>query len=105
MSNTKNMSPLETHAVPTTASDGCQIRWAYAFARYVYLQRRALRWALAQAAELAGMEVCSWIAIEEGRFVPEELNVIRSIEGTLELRGGWLDTIALIARFQQSYAA
>jgi hypothetical protein len=105
MSNNKNMSLLETHAVPTTASDGRQIRWAYAFARYVYLQRRALGLPLAQAAELSGMEVCSWIAMEEGRAVPEDLNVIRSIEGTLEVRGGWLGTIALIARCQQSYAA
>jgi hypothetical protein len=101
MSNTIS----ESHAVPTTASDGRQIRWAHAFARYVYLQRRALGLTLAQAAELSAVEICSWIAMEEGRWVPEDLNVIHSIEGTLEVRRGELDTIALIARFQQSYAA
>jgi hypothetical protein len=96
---------LESHAVPTAASDGNHIFWVHAFARYVNLQRRALGLSLGRAAKLSGMQVCAWIAMEEGRWVPEDLNVIRSIEGTLEVRRGELDTIALIARFQQSQCA
>jgi transcriptional regulator with XRE-family HTH domain len=105
MSTPMSTQPIESHTVPTTASDGARILWARAFARYIYLQRRALGLTLAQAAELSGMQACAWIAMEEGSFVPEDLNVIRSIEGTLEVSRGWLDTIGLIARFQQSYAA
>jgi hypothetical protein len=94
---------FESHAVPAAASDGNQILWAHAFARYIFLQRRALDLTLAQAAELSGIEISAWIAMEEGRWVPEELNVIRSIEGTLQVNRGELDTIALIARLQQEY--
>ena len=82
--STQISTSVESHAVPTTASNGRQILWADAFARYVYLQRRALGLTLPQAAELSGMQVCAWIAMEEGRWVPEDLNVIRSIEGTLK---------------------
>lgn len=72
----------------------------------VWIQRRRtfLRLSTAAAAELAGLELSEWLALEEG-WVPEEPATIRAIASTLEARWPEVSLVAEITRYNQPTAA
>ncbi len=63
-------------------------------------RRQELGLSIARAAELSGLEACSWCLLEAG-WVPDELTTIQSIAATLEVRWTDLELIALLARRAQ----
>ncbi len=73
---------------------------AFAVARYAARRRQELELTVACAAELSGLELSEWYALEAG-WVPEELHVIRSIAAALQVRWTDLDMLALFARCAQ----
>lgn len=72
------------------------VLFASALARYASRRRGELGLSVARAAELAGLEVSEWCALEFG-WVPEELAVTRAIAATLEVSWTDLDMLALFA--------
>ena len=72
----------------------------------VWVQRRRVFLGLstAAAAELAGLELSEWGALEQG-WLPENLSTIRAIAATLE--AGWpeVSLVAELARYNQPTAA
>ena len=76
--------------------------WISALARYTRKRREELGLSLERAAELAGLEVSEWAALESGWVPnPDDIALIRSIAGTLEV--SWVDFsfLALMAACQQ----
>ncbi len=69
---------------------------ALSLARYAARRRGELGLSVACAAELSGLAVSEWCALEAG-WVPEELHVIRSIAAALEVSWTDLDMLALFA--------
>jgi hypothetical protein len=68
-------------------------RWyASTLARFTQRRRLDLGLSVATAAELAGLELSEWFALEAG-WVPEDLMVLSSVAGTLETR--WTDLVSL----------
>ncbi len=67
--------------------------YASLLARYAANRRAELGLTVEQAAELSGMEVSEWHAIEAGAL-PSEMSTIRSIATTLQVR--WTDLHMLI---------
>ena len=84
----------------TTFNEACRLQWASAIARYSHDRREQLGLTIDQAAELSGLEVSQWIALEDN-WVPENLAVIRAIASTLETRWTDFDLAALFARSAQ----
>ena len=74
--------------------------YASAFARYTRKRRAQLGLTVDEAAELAGMKLCDWAAMESG-WVPENHDVIRAVAETLETAWPDLDLLALFARSAQ----
>jgi hypothetical protein len=74
--------------------------YASAFARYTRKRRAQLGLSVEEAAELSGMKLCDWAAMESG-WVPEDHDVTRAVAETLET--GWpdLDLLALFASSAQ----
>ena len=73
--------------------------WASALGRYTTKRREELGMTLARAAELSGLELSEWCALESG-WVPEELGTIRAIVGTLRI--DWKD-YSFLACFASSF--
>jgi transcriptional regulator with XRE-family HTH domain len=77
--------------------------WTSALARYTRQRREELGLSLERAAELAGMQMSEWDALESGGWMPasDNLPLIRAIAGTLEV--SWMDysVLALMADCQQ----
>jgi hypothetical protein len=77
--------------------------WASALARYTRQRREELDLSLERAAELAGLEMSEWAALESGWWMPASDNfpLIRAIAGTLEVC--WMDYsfLVLMADCQQ----
>jgi len=69
---------------------------ALGLARYTARRRGELGLSVARAAELSGLAVSQWCALEAG-WVPEEHHVIRSIAAALEVSWTDLDMLALFA--------
>ena len=83
---------------PTEAEREAARRWyASALARYVQKRRQELELSVAAAAELSGMELSEWHALEAG-WVPEDRMVLVSIAGALAVR--WTN-LSLLAYFSQ----
>ncbi len=55
-----------------------------ALARYTSARRQELGLSVARAAELAGLEISEWDALESG-WAPDNVNTIRAIAATLEV--------------------
>jgi predicted transcriptional regulator len=55
-----------------------------ALANCVQLRRQNLGMSIERAADLAGMRVSEWCALETG-WVPDTLGILRAVAGTLEL--------------------
>lgn len=68
----------------TTATTRCPESDQYLFANAVQARREELGLSIFEAADLSGLAVYQWAAVEEGCWVPENRNVIRSIAGALE---------------------
>lgn len=91
-------SYLSTPSVPAPRP----FSWPLALARYIRWRRDELGLSLELAAELSGLELSEWCALESG-WVPEldDMSRIQSIAATLEV--GWMDfsVLVLMAQFQQ----
>ena len=68
----------------STTPPECLEHDKHLFGNSVRARREELGISLFEAAELAGMAVYQWAAVEEGCWVPENRNVIRSMAGALE---------------------
>jgi hypothetical protein len=88
-------------AASAESREGDRIQIANALARYANMRRRGLGLTIEQAAELAGIEVSEWCAMEAGGWAPEELNVVRAIAATLQVRWADLDCLAFFVRMSQ----
>lgn len=89
------------HQITSSARRAADRLWqASAFARYTRKRRTGLGLTVEQAAELSGMKLCDWAAMESG-WVPEDHAVIRAVAETLETAWPDLDLLALFARSAQ----
>jgi transcriptional regulator with XRE-family HTH domain len=96
MSQNRSHAPLVPAAV-----EGDRILIAKVLARYANRRRQELGLTIEQAAELSGIEISEWWAMEEGCWAPEELNTVRSIANTLQVHWTDLDILALFVRMSQ----
>ena len=71
--------------------------WVECFTRYIRTRRECVGLTVAEAAELSGLELSQWGALEAG-WVPQEHATIRAIAGVLHIRWTDIEFIALIAR-------
>jgi len=71
-----------TPAAPLSADPS---RLTAALAHYTSTRREHLGLTVAQAAELSGLELSQWCALEDG-WVPESLSTVRAIAATLRVR-------------------
>jgi transcriptional regulator with XRE-family HTH domain len=78
--------------------------YASAFARYAKDRRGQLSLSVEEAAELSGLKLCEWAAIETG-WVPTDPTVIRAIAATLQVRWSDLELLAIVARCAQEEEA
>lgn len=67
--------------------------------RYASKRREELGITLARAAELSGLELSEWCALESG-WIPEDMNTIRAVAGTLRI--DWKD-LSFLACFAGSF--
>ena len=78
--------------------------WTPALASYTRKRREELNLSLERAADLAGLEISEWAALESGWWMPASDNfpLIRAIAGTLE--ASWMDYsfLVLMADCQQN---
>lgn len=80
-----------------------RVWYAHILARYARERRAQLGLTVERAAELSGMQMCEWAAMEDG-WVPAE-PVIRAIAQTLEIRWPDLLLLAFFARSSQEQVA
>jgi transcriptional regulator with XRE-family HTH domain len=78
--------------------------WNMALASYTRRRRQELGLSLERAAELAGLKLSEWDALEAG-WVPEDLRLIQAIAGTLETDWAEFSFLALMTDCQQMGAA
>ena len=74
--------------------------WYFALARYTRIRREQLGLSIRRAAELSGMDLAQWWSLEDG-WVPEDMNMIRSIAATLEIRWSDYSVLAFLASVHQ----
>ncbi len=72
--------------------------------RFVQERRRKLSLSTAQAAELSGMQVSEWIALEAG-WVPREISTVRAVSEALRVRTSDLNFMALLSACAQESTA
>jgi hypothetical protein len=77
-----------------------RIEASLTLAECVQRRRENLQMSVERAAELAGMQVSEWRALEAG-WVPDGFNVLRSVAETLELGYIQLTFLAEISQFNQ----
>jgi hypothetical protein len=77
---------------------------ANALARYSKKRRAELGLSVEQAAELAGMQLCQWAAMEDG-WLPSERSMVRAIAETLCVHWADLNMMLLFARAAQEKIA
>ncbi|HEX6880099.1 MAG TPA: hypothetical protein VF135_07025 [Terriglobales bacterium] len=80
-----------------------RVWYAHILARYARERRAQLGLTVERAAELSGMQLCEWAAMEDG-WVPAE-SMIRAIAETLEVRWPDLHLLAFFARSAQQHVA
>ncbi len=76
-----------------------QLDWGGGLARYIRQRRQQLGLTQERAAELAGMQLSQWCALESGWVpdMPEGMDMIQAIAGTLETSWADLSFLALMA--------
>jgi hypothetical protein len=77
-----------------------RIFYTHLFARLVRDRRRTLGLTVARAAELTGMQVSEWLALEAG-WVPREHRMIRTISETLQVRTTELAVASIMSSLAQ----
>jgi hypothetical protein len=75
---------------------------AYLFGNTVQARRQELGISLFEAADLSGLTVWQWAAIEEGLLVPTERNLLLAMAGTLESNFFMMVLIANLSSVAQS---
>jgi hypothetical protein len=89
---------------PSTPSNPASqpLSWPLTLAHYTRRRRQELGLSIERAAELAGLELSQWYALEEG-WVPEpdDPGRIEAIAATLEIFWGDYSFLALMASCQQ----
>lgn len=90
--------PDVNHAAPANRPADEQ----YLFGNSVQARRQELGLSLFEAAELSGLTVWQWAAIEEGAWVPENRNVIRSMAGALEANSMQMILVASLSAWALS---
>jgi hypothetical protein len=78
-----------------------RVRNALALANCVQRRRQNLGMSIERAADLAGMRLSQWFALETG-WVPNTLDVLRAVADTLELGYLQLSFLAEISEFNQT---
>jgi hypothetical protein len=81
-----------------TKSD--RIQAALALANCVQRRRQNLGMSIERAADLAGMRVSEWCALETG-WVPDTLGILQAVAGTLELGYLQLSFLAEMSQYNQ----
>jgi hypothetical protein len=78
--------------------------YAATLSRYTTKRRAQLGLSVKEAAELSGMQVCEWAAMEDG-WIPTDVPTIRAIAQTLSIRWPDLDLLVWFARSAQQDVA
>ena len=98
------MSMNRTHSTPDILSAvdfrAPRLAWNTALARYSRRRREELGLTEERAAQLAGLELSEWHALESG-WVPDDMAVIQAIAATLETSWAEYSFLALMAECQQ----
>lgn len=79
-----NIRDLNTPTPATAPAGRCPQCDQYLFANAVQGRREELGLSIFEAAELSGMALFQWAAVEEGCWVPDNTNLVRSMAGALE---------------------
>jgi len=89
---------------PSAAVPGSNLAWwILSLGRYVEGRRRELGLSVAGAAELSGLAVSEWCALEDG-WVPDHHDSICAVAATLCVRWTELEAVASIVRIVQQSA-
>jgi hypothetical protein len=88
-------------SIPSTAPD-CHDHDQYLFAHSVQERRQELGLSIFEAAELSGLTVFQWAAVEDGAWVPEDRNAIRSMAGTLQANAFQMILVASLSAWALS---
>jgi transcriptional regulator with XRE-family HTH domain len=80
--------------------DAPRLRWDTALACYSRECREELGLSLERAAELAGLELSEWCALESG-WVPDDMATLQAIAATLQTSWADYSFLALMADCQQ----
>lgn len=91
---------ISSNAVSADRRARRHLHGALGLARYTAQRRHELGLTVAQAAELAGIQISEWCGLEEG-WVPDDPGTLRAVAGVLEVR--WLDyhMLAFLSRCYQ----
>ena len=97
-----HLIPSAVASVSATHPDR-RLCWFNILARYTRQRRAELGLSLERTAELAGLEMSEWDALESGWWVPDPDNfpLIRAIAGALEVSWKDYSILALMAACQQ----
>jgi len=99
MLQNSSIAPSTIASAPAV-TEAERLWWVSAVARYTRKRREQLGLTVERAAELAGLALSQWLALEES-WVPEEPSVLNAIAATLQVRWSDLELIALFARAAQ----
>lgn len=78
--------------------------YASALGRFVQQRRTDMGMTVAEAAELSGMELFQWAALEAG-WIPSDRDLLYSVAATLEVIDAQITLLASIARHNQPRVA
>jgi hypothetical protein len=79
---------------PSEQRHAVRSRW---FGRSICETRRSVGLSLEEAARLSGMQVSEWLAIEAG-YAPEDVNRLRAMADTMEIRFDRIAMAVLLCR-------
>jgi transcriptional regulator with XRE-family HTH domain len=76
-----------------------QLDWGGGLTRYIRQRRQELGLTQERAAQLAGVELSEWVALESGWVpnMPDDMDLIQALAGTLETSWADLSFLALMA--------
>lgn len=97
------MSIVLNHSSASTNAADNRAWYASMLARYAQTRRAELELTAERAAEMSGMELSEWLAVEAG-WLPEDRNMLRSIAATLGVYWTDLEILVLFARCAQEAA-
>src|SRR6201999_480412 len=77
------------------------LHWISALSRYTRERREELGLSLERAADLAGLELSEWCALESG-WVPEDMGIMLAIAATLQTSWADYSFLVLMADCEQN---